>query len=449
MSNSFAIAAVTAVLKNLLDNGVMDHDLSAAVGGVKVTAFPPDRVLTDGGREESQLNLYMYHVTPNQGWRNVGLPSYSSNGERVSNPPLALDLHYLLTAYGKEEFHADALLGYGMQLLHETPILTRAAINKTLKPSLPDGITLPQGLALASTADLAEQVEQVKICPQTLSSEEMSKLWMMFQTRYRPTAAYQVTVVLIESDKPAKAPLPVLSRGQEDRGPIALADMMPPFPTIDSLALPNRQVSALMQDQVKISGHHFAGEENDKAKVNVKVRLTNAKWQVTELFDVPEAQRDDKEIAWPIPNAPKKFPPGFYTLSVQVAPKTKPDGMQESNEMSLVIAPKIVSDLSAPITLTAFDVQKQLGTATITLQCTPQVKAEQRVSLVLGSREILAQPHPDTTNAVTFIVKNIAAGKYFVRLRVDGSESLLVDRSDAKLPKFDAAQQITLQAPSL
>src|SRR4051794_1347570 len=125
MSNALAIASVTAVLKDLLNNGVIDHQLSGAVGEVTVSALPPDRILIDGQDETSRINLFLYRVTPNQGWRNAALPSRDADGNRSSNPPLALDLHYLLTTYGAAEFHAEILLGYAMQMIHETPILTR------------------------------------------------------------------------------------------------------------------------------------------------------------------------------------------------------------------------------------------------------------------------------------------------------------------------------------
>ena len=46
MSSGLAIAAVTAVLKDLLNNGLIDHDLTPSVGDVTVTALPPDRVST-------------------------------------------------------------------------------------------------------------------------------------------------------------------------------------------------------------------------------------------------------------------------------------------------------------------------------------------------------------------------------------------------------------------
>src|SRR5436190_21653580 len=97
MSSALAIAGVTQVLKDLLNDGVINNITTAVGAAVTVTSLPPDRIDTAG--EGSQLNLYMYQATPNQGWRNEGFPSVTSAGDRTSNPPLALDLHYLLSAY--------------------------------------------------------------------------------------------------------------------------------------------------------------------------------------------------------------------------------------------------------------------------------------------------------------------------------------------------------------
>src|SRR5215469_15449231 len=108
MSSPLAIAAVTATLKDLLNDGLLNHDLSS-IGSFSVTATPPDRVTT-GPMEPNQLNLFLYQVTANLGWRNSDLPSRSSNGARLTNPPLALDLHYMLTAYGSQDLNAEILL---------------------------------------------------------------------------------------------------------------------------------------------------------------------------------------------------------------------------------------------------------------------------------------------------------------------------------------------------
>ena len=100
-----------------------------------MSAVAPDTIDLDNADDPPRLNLFLYQVTPNRGWRNVALPSRSAvSGERLTNAPLALDLHYVLTAYGRADFQAEILLGYAMHLLHERPVLDRAAIRRALDP---------------------------------------------------------------------------------------------------------------------------------------------------------------------------------------------------------------------------------------------------------------------------------------------------------------------------
>ena len=134
MSSPLAIAGITQVLKDLLNDGLINHDITNFTGTtVNVTSVPPDRI--DLTAEPTLLNIFMYQTTYNQGWRNDSLPSLNSRGERVNNPPLALDLHYLLTAYGGGvELHSEILLGYAMQLMHENPVLMRDSIRIALAP---------------------------------------------------------------------------------------------------------------------------------------------------------------------------------------------------------------------------------------------------------------------------------------------------------------------------
>src|SRR6478609_2009164 len=138
MSGPLAIAAVTAALKDLLNNGLLDHAGLSVVGSWAVSAMPPDRIPT-GETEPNRLNLFLYQLTPNQGWRNEGLPSRDAAGNRLTNPPLALDLHYILTAYGASDFNAEILLGYAIQLLHETPVLSRTQLRTVLGGTPPVG----------------------------------------------------------------------------------------------------------------------------------------------------------------------------------------------------------------------------------------------------------------------------------------------------------------------
>ena len=123
-----------------------------------------------------------------------------------------MDLHYILTAVSGEELHAEILLGYAMQLFHETAILGRETIRAALDLAAIDTI-LPADFDPIRAAELADQIELLKITPRTLSMDDMSKLWTAFQTSYRTTVAYDVSLVLIERELPARPTLPVLSRG--------------------------------------------------------------------------------------------------------------------------------------------------------------------------------------------------------------------------------------------
>jgi hypothetical protein len=215
VSNALGIASVTHVLKDLLNDGLINHNVSAAVGSVvTVSSLSPGQVESQQGSANTQLNLFMYRVSYNTGWNNIGYPSRGARGEPISNPPLALNLHYLLTAYGEDELHAEILLGYAMQLLHENPVIDRKLIRNPLSVATltTPGGRLPSNLLALGTSNLAEQIEQIKITPEPLNTEEMSKLWTAFQAKYRPCTAYLATVVLIESDRPAVSPLPVMRR---------------------------------------------------------------------------------------------------------------------------------------------------------------------------------------------------------------------------------------------
>jgi hypothetical protein len=440
MSSALAIAGVTAVLKDLLHNGVIDHDLAGALGGpVTVTALPPDRITIDSSDAPSQLNIFMYQVTPNTGWRNVGLPSRDGRGDRLTNAPLALDLHYLITAYGVKDLHTDILLGYAMQLLHETPVLTRDAIRTALSPSPVIDGDLPDALKALADSELADQAEQIKITPQSFSTEEIMKLWSAFQAKYRPTAAYLASVVLIQSRRTTRSALPVLTRGDGDDGVIVQPNLVPPFPTLQEALPPNRQPAFRMSDVLTLRGHHLDGD-------TVLGRFTHARSGSTlELPAELGATAAEFQVQIPpnlaagapaldSPQNPNNWQAGIYGVSGLI----KRTGQQDrtTNELSVALAPSIVTVVP--------DVAPS-GEVTLTVTCSPKVRRTQRASLVISDREILAEPIADVqTDTLTFEPKGLERGStHWVRLRVDGVESILIDRR-GPLPVFDPSQQVTI-----
>jgi hypothetical protein len=430
MSNALAIAGVTAVLRDLLDSGMIDHAVTDAMGqGVSVTAVAPDRIALEGTDAKPQLNVFLHQATPNPAWRNMALPSRDGTGNRLSNPPLALDLHYLVTAYGLTDLQAEVLLGYAMQLLHETPMLAREKIRLALNPpSMPvDGGALPSVYQALRAADLADQYEQIRITPAQMTTEEMSRLWSACQAHYRPTAAYQVSVVLIEATQPARAPLPVLSRGAPapssldpavllEGGVAVQPGLVPPFPEVESVVLPDGRTAAHLGDAIVLNGHDLNGTDHH-------LLLTLPRLHI-ELTVTPPTISSPASVTFALPNQPADVPAGTDLAAVQVvrAGDTEPS---TSNQIALSIAPEIAGLTMPPEIFT----RDPSGTAVIMLGCRPHVRPTQRASLILGSREVLAEPHPAVTSTLTFTVVNAPVGQHRVRLRVDGIDSQIVNRA--------------------
>lgn len=418
MSSALAIAGVTAVLRDLLNDGFINHNVSGVLGStVTVSALPPDRVIPQNGTENTQINLFMYKASPNQGWRNERLPSRDGAGRtRLSNPPLALDLHYLLSAYGAEDLHQEILLGYAMQLLHENPVLTRSAITTALNPSPSVGAALPPTLRALADCGLADQLEQIKITPEHLNTEDLSKLWTAVQSHYRSTAAYLATVVLIESNNPTRPTLPVLSRGQVDpisgreRGVAVEPGLLAPLPTIQSIVPRSLQPTATVGNVVDINGHHLNGSGGT-------VRMTNERFQLSHDVGI-EAGGTGTRVSFTVPDVPV----GIYQVLLSVVRPGEEDP-RTSNQLALVIGPEITTAL--PINVArAGD-----GTATISLAFHPEARPGQTVSLLLGGQsEVVAPPIESATDTLDFLVEHAPVGEHLVRLRVDGIESPIIDR---------------------
>ncbi|HEX9372591.1 MAG TPA: DUF4255 domain-containing protein [Roseiflexaceae bacterium] len=200
MRSTLVIASVTAILKSLLENGLVDRGVTASIGSdAIVSALPPDRIDV-GADERAQLNLFLHQVTPNTALRSASRLALDGDEKRPATSQLALDLHYLLTAYGAQDFQIEILLGYAIQRMHRTPTLKRDAIRASLTAlsSADHGNVLPPTLAAMAASNLADQVEQIAISPQFLNGDEMSKIWSALQARYRPSVAYKVSMVLIE-----------------------------------------------------------------------------------------------------------------------------------------------------------------------------------------------------------------------------------------------------------
>jgi hypothetical protein len=72
------------------------------------------------------------------------------------------------------------------------------------------------------------------------------------------------------------------------------------------------------------------------------------------------------------------------------------------------------------------------------------VQPWQQVSLIFGGRELPAPARPAATSTLAFTVGAVQAGReYVVRLRVDGIDSIPLDRTSA-IPSFAPDQKVAV-----
>jgi hypothetical protein len=385
MSNYLAIATVTAALQQALQQAVGN-----AVPNAKVGFSRPD---AGDGKQSPLVNVYLYQVTPNAAHSNNDLPTRRSDGTLVRRPQVALDLHYLFTFHGDEDqLEPQRLLGAVASVLHAQPFLSRQDIVKA-----------GQFFGFLADSGLEDQVERIRFTPTALSLEEFSKLWsVFFQVEYNLSAAYQASVVLIESSEVPQEALPVQARNL----------YVAPFrwPRVDrvvSQAGPDAPI--LSGDTILIQGRQLRG-------AITLVELENQ--------ELAPSNIGDTELTLTLP-------PTIHAgvKSLQVAQKTlmgTPPAAHrgvESNAAAFVLRPAVgpVVAVAAPS-----------GGVDVTLTLTPNIGAGQRAVLALnqpiaGGASFVSAPVIATvdSNQVTINITGAPAGSYLVRVQIDGAESLL------------------------
>lgn len=401
MSDYLAVGGVSAVLKALLSAGLSDGGpATVLVSPPGITNKAPDLIPT-GADEPAQLNLFMYYASINPALRNMDLPSLDSSGNQISNPPLAINLHYLVTAYGANPFDPEILLAFAMQVFHNTPVVPRNVIQSALTALSSGSPSNEQQLVSGST--LASQIEHIRITPEALTTEEIYRLWTAFQTSYRPTTSYQVSVVVIQDTQSFQSNLPVQSR--------SLVALPLTGPTITSVS-PTMVVPG---QTFTISGSNFLNgpASNTLVSFNDGTPIVPSTIQGNYIrITMPTTINAGVCNVRVLTNV--TFPP---------SPTAHP--CFASNPVPFQLVPVI-----QPPTLPAAPPYQVAQGRPLTINVTPGVGNMQSVAVYIGDQAIpqVQGPlgPPSTSNTVTVTVPaTIATGTYPLRVSVDGAQSLL------------------------
>lgn len=417
MSSGLAIAAVTAVLKNLLENSFAQNAAVSSFGGVMVTALPLDRIAV-GTEERPQLNLFLYQVSQNRNADWISRDRQDQFSRRFrdasSDAPLALNLHFLLTAFGTKDYQTDLLLGFVMQLFHQTPVLTGETIRSSLKHAVDVNIAgvFAQALATTSTSALAEQLGEIKISANFLSAEEMSRVWSLIQGPYRASITYEVSMVCIDSP-------PSLYQTKAT----SFSALQPRIEKITATLDTNGRIVAGCT--LVLYGKHLKGEVT-------QVRLNGDEELLT-----PQIVEDTR--------LSMKLPPGLNAgvQQLQIVHQSMYQSQSHHDRFSNVAAFVLHPTITVPVELSVSE-----SSRTITIQINPAVKSDQRVVLLLYSTEndseqiysFTVAPNHSDVSTIQIPILHVPCGTYYVQVQVDGAESLL----DLEQAESHVSLQVTL-----
>ena len=384
MSNYLAIATVTAALQQLLLTPV-----SQAVGSATVGFNRPDA----SNLTTPLVNIYLYQITPNTAYRNADLPARRPDGSLSQRPQAAFDLHYLFSFHGNDaQLEPQRLMGAVTTALHAQPLLSKDNINSAVS-----------NFGFLAGSQLESQVERIRFTPTALSLEEFSKLWsVFFQVEYSLSAAYQASVVLMESsDSPQEAP-PVQARNL----------YVVPFqsPNIDRvISQSGAQQPITTGSTLLIQGQQLRGQ-------STLLLIENQEFNPATITDT--------EITLVVSASLHAGVKGVQVLqkSMLGTPAVLHRGA-ESNIAPFVLHPTITA-------IHAVALPPPNGAA-VTLTLSPNIGVGQRAVLLLNSATSSAAYTSlpviaaADSNQVTINIADVPAGTYLTRVQIDGAESAL------------------------
>lgn len=189
MSTDTAIAAVTLAIRQELQTAInRTPDLEA-----EVISESPDKL--SGGRDAT-VNVYLYQGQINPFLRNDDLEPEVIRNPKRGKPAIVrrwttpLMLHYLISFYGDERMLIpQRLMALSVAALHRNPIITPKTLAAVAAAQFPEAPPL-------DTDDL----EPVSIRMQTMSLDEVHRIWSAMRAPYALSTLYEVRTAIVESE---------------------------------------------------------------------------------------------------------------------------------------------------------------------------------------------------------------------------------------------------------
>ncbi len=179
MADYRAVATVTEAVLQLLRSNYRPEDFGQELEFKVFNAKDFSKPLNAG------VSLFLYRIFPNGVQRTP--PSRPAPDGRTFPTLLPLDLHLLLTVWGKEASLQHTIAGWMMRVLEDQPIFPAALLN-----AVTPGVFRPH--------------ETVEVSLTELTNEDLLRIWdALVQNVYQLSVPYVARVVRIESPRPLGA----------------------------------------------------------------------------------------------------------------------------------------------------------------------------------------------------------------------------------------------------
>jgi hypothetical protein len=188
VSAYWSISGVTDSLVGLLDTHITQSG-DSQIKGVPVSDGSPKDVREDLGTTHRGISVWLYRVTRNPDLLNA--PPTREAADELPYHPLPVDLHYLVTPLAGDRDDEQVLFGRVLQVLNDHTII--------------------RGTDLVSPPLDPERVE-LRVLLDTLSLEDLTRVWNALQESYALSIGYVVQVVEIESHHEPRHTSPVVVR---------------------------------------------------------------------------------------------------------------------------------------------------------------------------------------------------------------------------------------------
>jgi uncharacterized protein DUF4255 len=192
-----AIAAVTQTILGILSDAVPADFTGAQFEPLQIADFQKPKPVDEG------ISLLLYSVAASALQRNLH-PRPEASGKQV-RPPLPLDLHYLVTAWGKTAPQQQRLLGWCMRTLEDVGRLNPALLNHYGGPDI-----------------VFKSNEIVDLVYESIAMTDLSSLWDMLKPNAHVSVGYVARMIYIESEVEIPTGAPVQTRlydmARDERG---------------------------------------------------------------------------------------------------------------------------------------------------------------------------------------------------------------------------------------